>query len=159
MDANKTPSTDKPPQDQNKTPSTDRPPQKARKKPQTRKTTSQVATDRHNQQIADWETTRKMRERYANRIFWFGLGCTVVCFGMLIAAGMGQLDLDAWVLRILAGSIPTNAIGLMMIVASWLYPVADPPQSAHVPEAANVPPEDPDPQAPFVATSPATPES
>lgn len=83
--------------------------------------------DQEQEILRDSKQNREQRKEYANKIFWLVCAWLAVLTILVGMTGCGSLCLSDTVLVTLIGSASVNIIGLMVIVASYLFPKNGPP--------------------------------
>lgn len=74
------------------------------------------------ERLKDSQQNREQRKQYANKIFWLVCAWLVVLVIIVGQAGCGRLILSDSVLIALISGASINIIGLMVIVANYLFP-------------------------------------
>lgn len=85
----------------------------------------QYSRDKHRRTdefIKDTQQDRNQRKDYATKIFWLVCAWLAAILGLVFCTGLKRLDLSDSVLITLISSVSVNIIGLMAIVANYLFP-------------------------------------
>lgn len=72
--------------------------------------------------FADIAQNREQRKNYAGKIFWLVCGWLLVLAAIVGCTGLGVMSLSDTVLVALISGASVNIIGLMVIVANYLFP-------------------------------------
>lgn len=78
--------------------------------------------DQEQEILKDSKQNREQRKEYANKIFWLVCGWLVSLVFIVILVGFGRMQLSDTVLVALISGASLNIIGLMVIVAQYLFP-------------------------------------
>jgi len=75
------------------------------------------------QEIEDRKSNRKLREKYANKMFWYMCIWSVVVFLILICSGLQwcYFQLDKWVLVTLIGSTTVSVFAIVRAIIEGLF--------------------------------------
>ena len=74
------------------------------------------------EKVKDSQQHREQRKEYAGKIFWLVCGWLFVLLTLVFSAGKNWISLSDSVLIALITSASVNIIGLMVIVANYLFP-------------------------------------
>ncbi len=76
-----------------------------------------------NQEIEDRKSNRQLREKYANKMFWYMCIWSVIVLLILVCSGLQCFDfqLDKWVLVTLIGSTTISVFSIVRAIIEGLF--------------------------------------